>query len=126
MAKAKILVIDDEPMVIKSVETVLKAGQYKIISAPDGETGIKKAKTNKPDLILLDIKMPGMDGYAVLKKLKEDKATQAIPVAMFTVKREIEDVVESIVRCGAVEYISKPFDSEELLEKIKKILGENV
>lgn len=121
MAK-KILVVDDEINLLKLVESRLKATGYEVITARDGKEGLEKAKTEKPDLILLDIIMPGMDGREALKKLKLNEDTKSIPVVMLTVKGEPEEIVDSLVYSGAVDYIVKPYTADVFLRKINNAL----
>jgi DNA-binding response OmpR family regulator len=121
MAK-KILLIDDDVKILKLVEIRLKAYGFEVVSAASGTQGLEKAKSEGPDVILLDIMMPDMDGYEVMEKLKKDEDTKAIPVIMLTAKREIDDIVKSMSGYGAVGYISKPFSAPELLKKINNAL----
>jgi CheY-like chemotaxis protein len=121
MAK-NILVIDDNIKTVKLVESRLKANGYEVISSTSGIQGLEKAKKELPDLILLDIMMPDMNGYEVIEKLKKDGDTKSIPVIMLTARREIEDIEKSMFVYGAVGYISKPFSAHELLKKIKNAL----
>jgi CheY-like chemotaxis protein len=118
----KILIIDDNEKILKMMESRLKVEDYEVIRASNGIAGIEKAKSENPDVILLDIIMPEMDGYEVLKKLKTDPDTESIPVIMVTAKREIEDITKSMSELGAVGYISKPFSAKELLEKVRSAL----
>ncbi|MGB2600260.1 MAG: response regulator [Candidatus Omnitrophota bacterium] len=120
MAK-KILVVDDEPHTVKMVESRLKANGFDVITAGSGREGLKKAQEKAPDLILLDILMPEMDGHETLSRLKESAETKNIPVIMFTSKGQVEDVERSSY-AGAVDYIIKPFDPIAMLDKIKKAL----
>ena len=119
----KILVVDDEPNIVKLVESRLKASGYDVATAKDGQDAIAKAKQIKPDLILLDIMMPGMNGQEVLKELKKDASVSAIPVIMLTAKQETDDIVKSIVNGGAVDYIVKPFIATDFLKKINTALS---
>lgn len=120
---ATILMIDDDVNIIRVVESRLKANGYTVISSTDPKTGIEKAKRDNPDLILLDITMPAMNGYEVIAALKQDEATKAIPVIMLSAKHEIDDIVRSMSdSCGAVDHISKPFVASEFLEKIARAL----
>ncbi len=121
MAK-KVLIVDDEPSVVKMVEFRLKKEGLDVIIAKDGIEGLEKAEKETPDLILLDVTMPGMNGHEVLIKLKESDGTKSIPVIMFTAKGQVEDVERSS-REGAIDYIAKPYDSTTLLSKVKKALG---
>ncbi|HGJ64773.1 TPA: response regulator [bacterium] len=120
MAK-KILIIDDEPDVIETLEFMLKARGFEIISASDGLSGLSRAKTDNPDLILLDIMMPGMDGYEVCSKLKRETATKNIPIIMLTAKGE-SDAVLSAHKSGANDYIVKPYNLPTLLAKLNKFI----
>jgi len=118
----KILLIDDDPKITRLIESRLKANGYDVISSKDGKAGIEKAKKESPDLILLDIMMPEIDGYGVIEKLKKDEDTKSIPVVMLTAKRELEDIDKSMNVYGAVGFVSKPFSPTELLQQIKNAL----
>ncbi len=120
----KILVVDDEELLVKMVGLRLKANGYEVISACDGKEGLAKAKEESPDLIILDVMMPGMDGYKVCGLLKKDTRFAKIPVIMFTAKAQVDDkkIGEEV---GANAYITKPFDPQVLLAKIKELLGES-
>ena len=120
MAK-RILVVDDEPHSVKMVESRLRANGYDVITAGNGAEGLEKARKEAPDLILLDIVMPQMNGHETLSKLKESSETKSIPVIMFTSKGQVDDV-ERATYGGAIDYIVKPFDPIVLLSKIKKVL----
>jgi len=120
MAK-KILVVEDEPHIRMSMEARLKANGYQIVTAGDGLEGYEIAQKERPDLILMDVMMPKLDGYQALEKLKADEATKAIPVVMLTARAQPEDV-EKAGMGGAVDYIVKPFTPVILLEKIKNAL----
>ncbi len=122
MAK-KILIIDDEKQLIEMVKIRLEASGYFVISVGDGVQGVSKAIEEQPDLILLDVLMPKMDGYNTLDKLKGEAETKLIPVIMFTVERTPEKIKKSF-EAGAEEHIIKPFDPEELMTKIKKVLDD--
>lgn len=119
MGKGKILIIDDEPDIIETVSYILQARNFSVFTAIDGFDGIEQAKVYKPDLILLDIMMPGIDGYETCLKLKSDKDTKNIPVIMFTAKGESESVLKAH-KSGANDYIVKPFSLPTLLNKINK------
>jgi DNA-binding response OmpR family regulator len=112
-----ILVIDDNQENLKVVSTYLKEKKYKIALALDGKSALKILETNKIDLILLDIMMPGMDGFEVCTVLKENKATKDIPVIFLTAKNETEDIVKGF-ELGGVDYIPKPFRKEELYARV--------
>ncbi|MFC1849440.1 response regulator [candidate division CSSED10-310 bacterium] len=122
MAQPKILLVDDNPIILEIEKSVLKVEDYTIETASDGSEALEKVKTFKPDLILLDIMMPQMDGYQVARCLKEDEETQAIPIVMVTAKRRPEDMNEGYLE-GAAGYITKPFKSEELLKVVRILLS---
>lgn len=105
---ATILCIDDDRDILNLLEKILSTAGYNIIKAADGKQGINEALSRKPDLILLDIAMPGMDGYEVCKKIKDKEETKNIPVIFITAKTEDEDEAKGL-KIGAVDYIRKPF-----------------
>ena len=118
-----ILLIDDEGDILKLAKARLEASGYRVITLDSGERALEVARTEKPDLILLDIVMPGKDGYGVCKELKADKATAGIPVIIFTAQYlDKEDVKLRSREAGADDYILKPFDAKDLLGKIKALV----
>lgn len=120
----KVLFIEDESSLQKTFGDILKQEGYEMISALDGETGLRLAMSQKPDLILLDLILPKVNGFEVLKKLKEDKITRDIPVIVLTNLEGIGDV-EKAIELGATTYLVKTqYSLEEVVEKIKKVLGE--
>ena len=123
MAK-KILVVEDEPELVKALEVRLKTQDYEVVTAFDGEEGLNKAREENPDLIILDIMLPKMDGFKVSRLLKFDERYEHIPIIMLTAKAEQEDKVLG-EETGADEYITKPFEWTYLSEKIKEHLGED-
>jgi DNA-binding response OmpR family regulator len=122
MAK-KILVIDDEPEMVDMLRIRLEDEGYGIITALNGEEGLKKAEGERPDLVLLDILLPGMSGLEVAKRLRESKATKNIPIIMVTALIG-GDAMRTGLKSGAAYFISKPFDPEELLTQIKSAIGD--
>lgn len=117
----KILVVDDEPNILKLVSFILTSRGYEVIEASLGAEGIAKAKAEKPDLIILDVMMPKMDGFKAAKRLRADKATSTIPILMLSSKAQFEDKMRGI-ESGAMDYITKPFEKDELLQKIESFL----
>lgn len=119
----KILVVDDESDIRKVLEFRLKNAGYDVISASNGETCLRKAKEESPGLIILDVMMPGINGFEVCKLLKEDVQTKGIPVIMLTVLAGEADLSKGLER-GASCFISKPFNIIDLLWEVKKIIAE--
>ena len=117
----KILFIEDEQTIQKAIGDILEPEGYKIINALNGEIGLRLAKTEKPDLILLDLILPKVHGFDVLKKLKEDPETKKIPVIVLTNLEEVKNV-EKAIKLGATTYFIKTsYTLEEVTDKIKKI-----
>jgi two-component system alkaline phosphatase synthesis response regulator PhoP len=121
MAKTKILVIDDENDIVDTVSFMLRSRGYDVITATDGGEGMTKAMLEHPDLVLLDIIMPVMDGFEVCLKLKKDKQTSRLPIIMFTARGDNEAVVKA-KNVGADDYIVKPFNLPTLVTKINKLI----
>jgi two-component system, OmpR family, alkaline phosphatase synthesis response regulator PhoP len=123
MAKGKILVVDDEIYIVHILDFSLGMEGYEVVTALDGEQALEKARAEKPDLIVLDIMMPKLDGYETCKRLKADDATKAIPVILLSAKgRNVDQKVGFEV--GADDYITKPFSPRKLVERINAILGQ--
>ena len=118
MSKGKVLIIDDDPVIVELVTTLLQSRSYDVITAFDGVDGLEKAKIEQPNIILLDIIMPTMDGYEVCDELKKDKNTKKIPVVMLTCVGSRE-AVRTAHQVGADDYIVKPINLTTLLDKIK-------
>jgi two-component system, OmpR family, alkaline phosphatase synthesis response regulator PhoP len=114
----KILLIDDEPSIIKLVTAYLKPEGYEVLTASDGISGLKSARTFKPDLILLDLMLPGMDGIELLSTLRRESNTYVI---MLTAKTEETDKIVGL-SIGADDYVTKPFSPRELVARIKAAL----
>ena len=121
--KKKILVVDDEDMILRIVESRLKANGYNVLTANNGQAAIDLAFSNKPDLIILDVMMPKMDGPTVAEKLKENSTTANIPVIFLTalVKKSEERAQKHII--GGNYFIAKPFEATELLATIERIIS---
>ena len=121
MAK-KILIVEDEPDILKVVSSRLKKMGYEVLIAVDGKEGVDIAQKEKPDLILLDLRLPLMDGYEVCKRVKADKKLKHIPVILLSAS-QVARIKESMKECKADDYIIKPFEPKELLDKIKKFIN---
>ena len=121
MSKKRILLVEDEADMAYAVTLQLEAKNYVVLTAGDGLTGLNLARKEKPDLIILDLMLPKMDGYKVCRLLKFDEQYKKIPIIMFTAR--VQDNDKKLGReVGANAYITKPFDSQELLDKIDSLL----
>ncbi len=122
--KQKILIVEDEAILQKALQEILLQEDYEVVSALDGELGLKMASSEAPDIILLDLILPKMDGFEVLKALKKDEKTKKIPIIILTNLGGTEDVQKALV-LGATNYIVKAdHDLSEIVEKIKGIIGQ--
>ena len=117
MAKAKVLLVEDDPIQASATKEILKKGGYEVLWAEDGINAIKLIKSEKPDIVLLDVILPGMDGYEVCRWLKLDESTKGIPVIMLTVKKELADKISGL-HIGADDYLPKPYNELELNARI--------
>ena len=120
-----VLIIEDEKLIIVSTQMVLEAAGFRVESATNGEDGIAKAKSLTPDLILLDIMMPGIDGWETLTRLKRDQETAGIPVIIFTAREHARGHQKS-AEMGAADYFRKPFEPDELIELVEKHCGQRI
>ena len=120
----KIMVIDDEPYIARVIKFKLEQEGYTVFSANDGLTGLEKIRQEKPDLVLLDVMMPGLTGYEVCQKIKADPQLASIPVVILTAKGQERDREEGL-SVGASDYITKPFSPNRLLELVRNMVGEN-
>jgi DNA-binding response OmpR family regulator len=118
---SSILVVDDDPLIRTLVEHKLRLRGFEVVSAESGEDGLKQVAVKRPDLIVLDAMMPEIDGFEVLRRLKEDAATATIPVIMLTARKQESDIV-SALSSGARDYLVKPFMAEELIMRIRNLL----
>lgn len=118
--KKKILIIDDEPNFVEVLKARLEMEDFEVIDTLTGEEGLAKAKEMLPDLILLDVVMPEMDGYTVLKYLRADLRTKSIPVIAVTARPGVKELFDIE---GVKGYIVKPFEDEDLMSSIYKAMG---
>jgi two-component system, OmpR family, phosphate regulon response regulator PhoB len=116
-----VLVVDDESDILDLVQFNLERNQMKVITAENGVDGLRLARENRPDLVILDLMLPGMDGHAVLKEMRVDKRTMQIPILMLTAKGEVNDRIAGL-ELGAEDYVTKPFSPKELLLRVKALL----
>ncbi len=119
---AKILVVEDEPSLQKLLEYQLKRLGYEILIAPDGQQAVTMVKSEQPDLVLLDVMLPLMGGFQVLKTIQDDKTTSGIPVIMLSAKGQQHDIAAGIGQ-GVFDYITKPFNIPNLASRIEAALA---
>lgn len=122
MSTKKILIVDDEPDLVETVRFPLEAEGFEVLVAGNGEEGLALARKERPDLILLDLMLPKLDGYKVCRLLKFDERYKHIPIVMLTAKTQEKDKRLG-QETGADEYITKPFDMDRLIEKVKGYLS---
>jgi diguanylate cyclase (GGDEF)-like protein len=121
MFKKKILIIDDTEMMVKLTTDILKEKGYDVVSASNGVDGIKMVMSEKPDLVLLDVVMPGIDGFEVCKLLRKDESNNLMPIIMLTAQGNEEDKLAGL-ELGADDYITKPFNPRELVSRVRNTL----
>ena len=122
MAAPTVLVVDDDPVIVKLLQVNFEMEGYNVLTANDGEEGLHRARTERPDIVLLDVMMPKMDGLQVARALKDDPETAPIPVILLSAKAQAADVQAG--RDVADDYITKPFDPLELLERVSQLLAQ--
>jgi len=118
----KILVVDDYAENVELVQELLTTNGYQVTTAYNGEEALEKIRREIPDLILLDIMMPKMDGYEVCEELRKNEETKDIPIIFVTAKTEVKDWTHAIFNIGVNSYITKPINPKKLLEKVKSVL----
>jgi DNA-binding response OmpR family regulator len=117
----QVLVIDDDPLILTILEHKLRARGCRVATAADGASGLAQARASRPDLIVLDMMMPIMDGWQVLQELRTDAPLAAVPVVMLTARRGDSDVVGAL-DLGAADYVPKPFSPDELVARVTRLL----
>ena len=120
--KKKILIVDDEKALISLVSLHMKMSGYDVLSAANGEKALEIAKEEKPDLIILDLMLPKIDGWETCKRLRQDPEIKNVPVIMLTARAEIEDKLKGF-EAGADDYVTKPFSPRELVSRVKRVLA---
>jgi len=121
MFKKKILIIDDTEFMTKLISDILTTADYDVVTASDGMQGIQKVREEKPDLVILDVVMPGMDGFEVCKILREDESNNLMPIIMLTAQDNEDDKLTGL-ELGADDYIIKPFNERELVSRVRNTL----
>ncbi|WP_249976603.1 response regulator transcription factor [Vreelandella olivaria] len=118
---AKVLVVDDEPNIVLSLEFLMEQAGFEVVTAEDGEQALAHVRESLPDLLLLDISLPGISGFDVLERLRSEEVTVHLPIIMLTAHgRDVER--EKGMALGADDYITKPFSTQSLVEKVKTLL----
>jgi DNA-binding response OmpR family regulator len=118
---AKVLVIDDEAPIRLLCRVNLEAEDIEVLEAEDGQEGLERARAERPDVILLDVMMPGMDGWEVLRRLIDDEETREIPIVFLTARAELRDRARGL-ELGGVDYVTKPFNPVELAPLVRDLL----
>jgi DNA-binding response OmpR family regulator len=121
MPDAKVLLVDDDPVILKLLQVNFEMEGYTVMTAADGVEGLERARSERPDIILLDIMMPRMDGLQVTQALKDDESTKDIPIILLSAKAQASDI-QAGRDMGADDYLTKPFDPLELLERVGDLL----
>ncbi len=121
MSPSNILVIEDDTLVARTIERCLRGNEYHVHVVNTGVAGLRAARKKIPDLVLLDVMMPGMDGYTVCKEMREDALLKNVPIIFLTAKNKVEDKIVGL-SVGGDDYLGKPFNVDELLLRVKAIL----
>ena len=122
MSGPTVLVVDDDPVIVKLLQVNFEMEGYNVITAGDGEEGLERARAENPDVMLLDVMMPKINGLQVASTLKGDATTAGIPIVLLSAKAQAADVQAG--KAVADEYITKPFDPLELLDRVSKLIAE--
>ena len=123
ISPVKILLVDDEPSIIKMVGKRLEFAGYQVVAAMDGQEALEKAQSELPDLIILDLMLPKLNGYSVCATLRRDPRFQKTPIMMLTARVQEKDEQLGMA-CGANVYVRKPFKGPELVDRVKELLGQ--
>jgi twitching motility two-component system response regulator PilH len=119
---ARIMVVDDSPADLQNLKGILQKGGHQVIEVASGQDSIAKAKVEKPDAIVMDVVMPGVNGFQATRSISKDPETSAIPIIVVSAKNQETDRVWAL-RQGAKEYVTKPVKDADLLAKVKQLLG---
>ena len=120
MAKRHVLVVDDDPLILEVLRTVLDLEEFRVSTATDGETGLAMLAQDRPDVVVVDVMMPGLDGLEVCRRIKGDPATASLPVVLLTARDRVEDQ-EAGEAAGCDAYLTKPFSPLYLIDVIAEI-----
>jgi CheY-like chemotaxis protein len=122
MNKKKIMVVDDEENLVELVKKLLEQEGYEVVTALNGKKCLNKLKTFKPDLILLDMMMPGMSGREVCERIRKNPKTKSLKIAFLTVARFSEIGKDVLKKLRVLDYITKPFDNDDLIRRVKQLV----
>ena len=123
MAAKRVLVCDDDPVILRLLEVNLELEGFEVLTGNNGEEGVEIARREIPDLVILDIMMPRMDGYEACRRIKEDETTKHIPVVFLSAKAQAADIAKG-KSFGVAEYLTKPFDPTDLTDLVFKLVGQ--
>jgi DNA-binding response OmpR family regulator len=121
MPVGTVLVVDDDPVIVNLLQVNFEIEGYSVVTATGGEAGLAQAHSGDPDVIVLDVMMPGIDGIEVARRLRSDEATRKIPIILLSAKAQSSDIAAGLT--VADEYITKPFEPLELLERVASVLA---
>jgi DNA-binding response OmpR family regulator len=121
MPVGTVLVVDDDPVIVNLLQVNFEIEGYSVVTATGGEAGLVQARSGEPDVIVLDVMMPGIDGIEVARRLRSDEATRKIPIILLSAKAQSSDIAAGLA--VADEYITKPFEPLELLERVASVLA---
>ena len=121
MSIGTVLVVDDDPVIVSLLQVNFEIEGYDVLAATGGEAGLMQARTGLPDVIVMDVMMPGMDGLEVARRLRADDRTRAIPIILVSAKAQSADIQAGLSL--ADDYITKPFEPLELLERVSSVIG---
>jgi DNA-binding response OmpR family regulator len=119
---ATILVVDDDPVILQLLEVAFEMDGFAVLTAADGEEGVRRARDDRPDAIVSDVMMPKLSGLDLVKALKADPDTASIPIVLLTAKAQQADVAAGL-EIGADEYVTKPFEPLDLVERVNRLLA---
>lgn len=122
MSKPKVLIVDDEPFNVEVLEQALDGTDYQVVTAANGKEAWEIIQSEEPDLVLLDLMMPVMDGFAVLSKVKDDPMLRNIPIIIVSAEHDSKSVVRGIKQ-GAEDYLTKPVNTSQFIQKVREYLG---
>jgi len=118
----RILVIEDDPGALRLAQYVLQYEGYEVLTATNGLAGLKKARSEQPDLVILDVMLPGVDGFEICHRLRAEPQTAQLPILMLSAKAQAVDLAMGL-KVGADDYLSKPTDAAEIIRRVKKLLA---